>query len=348
MLSPSRPDDITIVGGGIAGLSLAWELAKRGRHVTVVERERIGGGASATATSYMEPRFGTGASRRLEWESLRRWPEWARGTEEASGLDLGLSHGQWRFAYAQDESRVRADMKKREALGWTVEWLDGAELRERAKDLSSEIVGAVRVADPAWVDGPKVCEALAVAIRGMGGRVLEREPVADLPLASTTVLANGPGATALAPDGAGVPPIRRVKGTTLFHPCPVALPQMLRHPDISIVPRPNGVVVGASKEEDATSLAPDPAVVETLHARAARALPVLSNVDPEPSSAWRAYVPDRALALGRSQTRRNLWWSLGHGGVGYLRAPLVATELAGAICGEEDALRFCAPFFQEA
>ena len=34
---------VVIVGGGIAGLSCAYELSKGGAHVTVVEKERLGG-----------------------------------------------------------------------------------------------------------------------------------------------------------------------------------------------------------------------------------------------------------------------------------------------------------------
>ena len=351
MLHPVDPNTVAVVGGGIAGLSLGWELAKRGRHVTVLEAERIGGGASATATSYMEPRFGKGASRRLEWESLRRWPAFARELEEVSGVNVGLTFGQWRFAYPEDEARVRNDMEKRRGLGWSVEWMDGDAMRERVPELSSDIVGATCVADAGWVDGPAVCRALVKALHGQDVREGQQTRVIWPIGSSDIVVACGTGANTIdvqTDDGEPVSPlpnIRPLKGTTLFYPRLIQLPAMLRHPNISIVPRPDGVVVGASKEEGATSLEPDPTIVARLHSLASRALPVLANTTPQPSCAWRAYVPDRALALGRSTDMPNLWWSLGHGGVGYLRAPLVAHELAAALCGEADALDFCAPFF---
>ena len=329
---------ITVVGGGIAGLSLAWELAKCGREVALVEAGRIAGGASLAATSYMEPRFGRGASRRLEWAALERWPAYAAELEASSGLSVGLRHGQWRVAFAHDERRVRADMERRRDLGWRVDWLPGDALRERLPQLSRDVTGAALVRDPAWVDGPVVCAALTRALRSRGVTIRENERLQSVE--GATVLANGPGANALGLTF--VPTVRRLKGTSLFYSAPFTPPCMLRHPDVSIVPRPDGVAAGASKEPDATSLDPDPAVVADLHARACRVLPALAEIEPEPRTGWRGYVDGTALALGRA---RDVWWSLGHGGVGYLRAPVIASELAGAICGEPDALDFCEPFF---
>jgi len=49
---------ILIIGAGIAGLSLGYELARRGAKVTVLEAGKIASGASGVATSYLEPRWG--------------------------------------------------------------------------------------------------------------------------------------------------------------------------------------------------------------------------------------------------------------------------------------------------
>ena len=379
-----------MVGGGIAGLSLAWELARRGRHVSVLDAGPIGGAASLAATSYMEPRFGRGASRRLEWAALARWPDYAAQLTEASGMSVPLRHGQWRFAFAADESAVRADMERRRGLGWRVSWLSGEALREQVPELAREVVGACAVADPLWTDGAQVCKALRTALERKGHDVRENmqvdrvttvhvnarphhrhglaclartrndgeprsppEHAAEIDGANV-VLCAGSGVDRIAWAGAGplrgeevsalgVPPVRRLKGTALLYRTRLALPHMLRHPDISIVPRANGVLVGASKEPDATSLAPDPDVVAHLHQRACRVLPALADVCPEPRTGWRAYVDGTALALGRSGDVPRLWWSLGHGGVGYLRAPVIAAEMAGAMCGEP--LDLCGPFF---
>lgn len=38
--------DVIVVGGGVAGLSTAMQLSRRGQRVLVVERERLGNGST--------------------------------------------------------------------------------------------------------------------------------------------------------------------------------------------------------------------------------------------------------------------------------------------------------------
>src|SRR5437588_9808637 len=45
--------DLVVVGSGIAGLSVAYELAGRGRSVIVLDRGRIGSGMTARTTAHL-------------------------------------------------------------------------------------------------------------------------------------------------------------------------------------------------------------------------------------------------------------------------------------------------------
>jgi glycine/D-amino acid oxidase-like deaminating enzyme/nitrite reductase/ring-hydroxylating ferredoxin subunit len=52
-LDGDRNADVVIIGSGIAGLSVAYELMARGRHVTVLDRGRIGSGMTARTTAHL-------------------------------------------------------------------------------------------------------------------------------------------------------------------------------------------------------------------------------------------------------------------------------------------------------
>jgi len=45
--------DVAVIGSGIAGLSTAYELAKRGLSVSVIDRGRICGGMTARTTAHL-------------------------------------------------------------------------------------------------------------------------------------------------------------------------------------------------------------------------------------------------------------------------------------------------------
>ncbi|MGN6135106.1 MAG: NAD(P)/FAD-dependent oxidoreductase, partial [Aureliella sp.] len=50
-----QPADVLIVGGGIIGLSLAYELSSRGQLVTLVERDACGRAASWAGVGILPP-----------------------------------------------------------------------------------------------------------------------------------------------------------------------------------------------------------------------------------------------------------------------------------------------------
>jgi glycine/D-amino acid oxidase-like deaminating enzyme len=54
-VSPQAPitTDVVVVGGGIAGLSTAYELCGQGRKVVVLDRGPIGGGITARTTAHL-------------------------------------------------------------------------------------------------------------------------------------------------------------------------------------------------------------------------------------------------------------------------------------------------------
>lgn len=98
MIHPdSSAFDTLIVGGGIIGLSLAWELSKRGQHIAVVEKGEIGErnrGASSWAGAGILPPTPNVKSPDPYEQLLSRThelhPLWARELTESTGIDTGF------------------------------------------------------------------------------------------------------------------------------------------------------------------------------------------------------------------------------------------------------------------
>ncbi len=87
-----RTDSTIIVGGGVIGLSLAWELSQRGRDVVVLEARSVGKGASWAGAGILPPTAKHGTSD--PYEQLRAMShelhrQWAKRLHELTNIDTG-------------------------------------------------------------------------------------------------------------------------------------------------------------------------------------------------------------------------------------------------------------------
>src|SRR5215216_5621928 len=73
---PSRAG-VVIIGGGVNGLSTAFQLAKRGvRDVVVLERGHLGSGATGKSGALVRCHYANLPEARLTHESLRIFSNW--------------------------------------------------------------------------------------------------------------------------------------------------------------------------------------------------------------------------------------------------------------------------------
>ena len=71
--------DVAVVGAGIAGVSIAYELASAGRKVTLVDRGPMLGGMTSRTTAHLAPICDDGLSELVKM----RGEELARGFQES-------------------------------------------------------------------------------------------------------------------------------------------------------------------------------------------------------------------------------------------------------------------------
>ncbi len=354
---------IVIVGGGIAGLSLAWQLLKAGAPVTLLERGGVGSGASYAAASYLEPRLGHSAMRDIEWASVKAWPSFAAEIADASGHDLDYRRGgQLRIAYGDNLEVVTADAVRRKEEGWQAQWLEGHALVELEPHLSHEVIGGCYLPDVDWLDGRKLCAALAAAISARGGIIREQTTVLAFQSTGETltgvrtttgvqfkqetveadkvVLCSGLGGNDIADLPPDIPRCRPVKGVMLALQMDARAPvvsRLIKRPDGILCPRADGrLLVGTTHEDGDTSLTASTKAIAMLRQSAARAVPVLAELPlVEAACGIRSFVGDGLLRLGRSKQMRGLYYSLSHAGAGFIRAPVTSRDMAAFILSDE-------------
>lgn len=350
---------IVIIGGGIVGLSLGFRLLSTGAKVTVLEQNNIGHGASWAAAGYLEPTLADTPTAKLEWQSLDMWPGFVDEVEEISGQDVDYqSRGQLKIAYDGNEAAIKDELATRKRFGWQCELLSGEELRKLEPSLSEEIACAAYLPQVSWVDGRKLCKALAIAIKNLGGEVKEHTSVKrviienDIAIgvetsggeiyADSIVAAAGYQTDAIGDLPKDLPKSYGQKGIILTLEAPDKtqfLHHLIKRPDGILCPRNDGrILVGVTRQDDNLSPDAEPDLVGKLLQSGIRTMPQLADLPViETIVGFRPFVREiQDSTIGESAMIENLYFSLGHGSDGYLRAPYFSAKLAKQILSKLD------------
>src|SRR5256714_8008637 len=156
-MAESSPD-VVIVGGGIAGMTTAYYLAKARVTSVVVERDAIGSHASGFAYGGLSPLTGfgiPGPQAEVAQDGMRLHRELSESLVEEAGMDVDF-RVRSSLALAFSEADIR---RLQAALPWqqrqpdyAVRWLDAAEARRVEPRISEEMQGAALIEGGAGVE----------------------------------------------------------------------------------------------------------------------------------------------------------------------------------------------------
>jgi len=369
----ARRDDTVVVGGGLIGLALAAELARRGQRVTVLERGEPGGEASGAAAGMLTPQaeaVAESAFFALSLESRNLYPAWVQTLREETGLDVGYRRmGLLRCLFETPQGETLFDAYRWQvSAGFPVEERATPSLRaELDGGLSPEVRSAVFFPEEAAVDPAVLTRAVwlsaerrGVCVRtGVSARAfrIERgvcrgvETDAGLFEAAATVDAAGAWA-AFDQSGRVAIPVQPVRGQIVqLRVVGRPLTKMVCSDDVYLVPRPDGsVLVGSTVEHVGYLKAVTAEAMERLIGAAIRLVPALRSAGFV--SAWsglRPGTPDGLPVLGESGIP-SLLFAAGHFRNGILLAPVTAMVMADLLTSRtaRDLSEFSIARFSEA
>jgi glycine oxidase len=177
--------DVAVVGGGVAGLSIARELARRGLVVTVIEGGAAGAGASGAAAGMLAPQSEADRADELFellCASRDMYTAFAASLLEESGVDVELERtGTLYLAFTrEDEEEVERRFAWQSRAGLEVERLTNAEARELEPQVSTRAASALRFPRDWQVENRLLVRALAASAERFGARVLTETHVAGV------------------------------------------------------------------------------------------------------------------------------------------------------------------------
>ena len=321
---------LAVIGGGVIGLAVARRAAQDGWTVRVHRSTERG--ASWVAGGMLAPHSeGWPGEERLLQIGLASLQLWNSGFLDGLPTEVVTARGS--LVVAVDRADA-ADLKT------VADWLSAqghpVTPTTSARDVEPLLAQGIRhgfVADTELaVDNRLVVDALAAHCDRLGVRwapaVAELSEAAD---ADAVVIANGIDAPALWPGLA----VRPVKGEVLrlrwrrgCMPVPQRVIRARVHGrQVYLVPRHDGVVVGATQYEHGRDTAPTVGGVRDLLDDACAVLPALGEYEfAECAAGLRPMTPDNLPIVGRLDERTLV--ATGHGRSGFLLAPWTAEAVA--------------------
>ncbi len=341
--------DVAIIGGGVMGCAIAWQLAERGVSCALVEKGEFGRGASGATAGVVGPLWHLDPEDRdlfrLGMRSLELFPQWASSLTEMGVNPEFQQNGVLRLAFSEDEvEELRGFHRWQSELRMEVQWLNRAEILEREPRCSTQALAAIFSPEEGCIRGQRFCDALAHAAGRLGARLYERTEVTSLThdgdrvtgiettaghiAAGQVVLAAGPGSGIggrwAAPDGPLDLPVRGVKGQRILLRRPGFMPSTpVRNSSVYVVPRLDGnILVASTREEGRTDETVTAEGVATLISGAVMSFPMLADAAFVGGRAGvRPATPDGRPIIGPVPGVKGLTVATGHDAVGIILSP---------------------------
>jgi len=347
--------DVAIVGAGIVGAACAYECARRGLKVIVVDGEMIAAGATAAGMGHIvvmddsEAQFAiTRYSQRL-WQELR--PE----------LPDAVEYDQCGTIWVADDEEEIEEVHRKQRLyaerGVPTEVLDARALRDLEPNLREGLVGGLLVPEDGVLYAPCAARFLMERAQRHGANVRLGCPVTRMEegqvefvgsqiRADILVNAAGTSAPGLTP---GLP-IRKRKGHLVITD---RYPGFARHQLVelgylksahthtadsvafNVQPRRTGqLLIGSSRQYGAEHSEVDHHILLRMLRRAQEYMPGLEQM--LMVRAWtgfRAATPDKLPLIGPWPPDKSVWLATGHEGLGITTSLGTGRILADCLTG---------------
>ncbi len=352
---------IAVIGCGVVGASIAYELASRGADVEVIDARGAGLGATQASAGMLAP-YVEGFGRPvldMAALSLSMYDDFVARVMRDGGRPVHYRRtGSLQVAVSEEAAAgLAATAAAASSRGVRCSLLDAAQTREAEPQLTPEVSAGLLIDEHGFVSATDLVGAAVAAAIECGARVRAPERARSLARSSAgvdiqlehdrlqakqVVLATGCWSGQIDIGGASGLPVRPVRGQLVeISSPPTPLARITWSERCYLVPAAEGrVLAGATMEEAGFDERPTVAGVRDLLEAASDLVPILwQQTFGGTRVGLRPATPDEMPIIGRSSRIPDVILATGHFRNGVLLAPLTARLVADlALDGREDPL----------
>ncbi len=179
--------DIVIIGGGIIGINIAYQLALRGAaNVLVLERDTLASGSIGRAMGGIRQQFADELDIRFSLEGVRFYEQFT-GERNPSRLTSTMPPRFLQYGYMflcttpQSWQAMQRNAALQQSIGVPTQLLTAAEAQQRVPQLIvDDVLGATFCPTDGYSDPVGIIHALAEEARVRGVTISEHEPVEEI------------------------------------------------------------------------------------------------------------------------------------------------------------------------
>jgi len=353
--------DAVIVGGGIVGAATAAACTRAGLQVALVERDVIGGGATAAGMGHIVVMDDSEAQFELTRYSQVLWSQLAPGLPDSAEYEKPGTL----WLAADDEEMAEAERKQRFYRDRDVPalLLNARELAHLEPNIRPGLAGALLVPEDAVIYPPAAALHLAQVARNSGATLLLGRNVKEMGRGrvlfddghelAAPVLINATGAWA--PELAGDVPVKERKGHLVITD---RYPGFVQHQLVelgylksahsvesnsvafNVQPRRTGqILIGSSRQYGVETSNVNQEILSAMLQRAAAYMPSIGGLNAlRVWTGFRAATPDKLPLIGRSPHDETVWLATGHEGLGITTSLATGELLAATLTGHSSAI----------
>jgi glycine oxidase len=351
--------DIIVVGGGVNGSSTAFNLAKRGFKVAILEMNRIAGKSSGAAAGILGAQTELtegGPLFEFARKSRAMFPKVIAEIEEISGVQINLvNKGMYKIAKNETEAlELKKLIQFQTQAGEQAEWLTIDELLDKEPAVSHHLCGAMYMENDGQVQAYELSSGFARAAAVFGADIYEFTSVQDWIMkdgkvqgvrtnqgefyADSIVVTTGAWSRTLIEKTGLELPVSPVKGECLsvITPTPLIQGTIFSH-GCYVVPKKAGrLLIGATVKPGTFDEKVTFDGVLGLLEKAKQLIPEIIHAEWE--RAWAGIRPlsgDGLPFLGEHPEYQNLFIATGHFRNGILLSPATGEYMADLIDGKK-------------